>query len=174
MKRLPYLIFVLIQFCSLGCGNNYQNCSNLDKYSQDWKALYEVTTEFKDGEIIGIDSSFYCWLIDGATNLRMFKDSQYIVYDTVWRKGTNYIEPLYSGLFQLNNDVLLFKPNNVPKLKDSLKIIKITDDSLILQSVTVSLGRRLVRNTTFINNHLVCSFDTLSFPKNKIDTVTAI
>lgn len=166
MKHLPFFLISVILLCTFGCGS--KNEKNLDKLCQDWIAEYEIATTYSDGEILSRDSSTWCWLFSGSEYLRIFKDSTYIVYDTIWRKGVKYLEPKYKGLFQLNKDTLRFGVTET-------SILELTDKTLMLQrSFKNGDGTQTVNQTRFKNSHMNYSFDTFNFPKNKIDTATII
>lgn len=153
--------------CAFGCGSDCQYSYDLNRICQDWEAIYEITDEYRNDNILRHDSSRYCWLFSGTPFLRMFQDSTYITYDTVWRKGTKYLEPKGSGSFQLSKDSLMFD-----RLK--LAISKISNDTLILQRKIIGHEITSVFRTTFINRHTNTQFKTFTFPSNIIDTVTSI
>lgn len=153
--------------CFLSCKSDYRQKYEINNLYQDWVAIYEVNTDWEDGKIIKCDTSKYCWLFHGCSFLRMFKDSTYVVYDTVVRKGTNFLEPKDNGSFQIKGDTIKFGETNV-------LILNLTADNLTLQESTTVLGR--IRNTitTYISTHNECIVDSFSFPLNKVDTITTI
>lgn len=170
MKYLPLFLTIIMVYLT-GCESKYKY--DLDMLCHNWVADYEITTEYDNGIISKQDTSKFCWLFsDSDYHLRMFKDSTYIVLDTVWRNGIKYIEPTHKGRFIIKNDSLKFKSINFCDVETS--ILELTDDTLVLQRIFNDGQTARVEQTRFVNSHMNSSFDTFDFPKNKIDTTTII
>lgn len=163
MKYLPTAVIVFVFSVLLGCDRSH----TLTDVSGEWEIASEISTEFNDGKIIRCDTSNFCWLFVGRPFVRLFADSTYIVFDTITRKQTKFLEPYTLGKFTVDSDTLWFDA-------EAQRIIKLANDTLILKRINSFNDRELVKITLLVKSPSNVDLSHFNFPKNRIDTVTNI
>lgn len=164
MKVVLYLLLLTLLFC-VCCANPRKIDDHI--LCKDWEAIYETSSTYHDGELVKKDSSRYCCFFGVSQFIRLFRDSTFVVYDTIHRKNDVFNAPRESGRFELHDDSLYIYGRKY-------LVVKLTDDTLILQWEGGFNNNTTTIKTILVNTKRNYNPYKFNFPKNKIDTMTNI